>query len=72
MEGLTVGRMVHYVQGHFHWAAVITHVWGDNGTVNLYVFPDGSFLDMVVRTPTSVMFDDTDKKQGTWHWIEKA
>lgn len=70
MDGLTEGRMVHFVYGNFHRAAVITHVWGDNGTVNLHVFKDGSFPE-VPETPTSVMFDEN-KAENTWHWIEKA
>lgn len=77
MEGLTQGRMVHCVwkdepqdKKLFHRAAVITHVWGDNGTVNLHVFKDGSF-PTVPETPTSVMFSE-EPKPNTWHWIEKA
>lgn len=71
MDGLTVGRMVHYVNGdHRHCAAVVTQVWGDNGTVNLHVFKDGSFRD-IPETPTSVLFSE-EPKPNTWHWIEKA
>jgi hypothetical protein len=73
MEGLTEGRIVHYVPaGGFNKnrAAVITHVWGDNGTVNLYVFPDGSY-EMGNLTPTSVKYDETGERD-TWHWIPKA
>lgn len=78
MDGLTVGRMVHYFHNGRHCAAVVTHVWGSNGTVNLHVFRDGSFPE-VPETPTSVMFSDTGNllpgekvSDGTWHWIEKA
>lgn len=76
MDGLTIGRMVHYViqeslSDHLlHRAAVITHVWSDNGTVNLHVFKDGSFPG-IQETPTSVMFSQ-EPKPNTWHWIEKA
>lgn len=71
MEGLTNGRIVHYVYKGEHRAAVITKVWGGNGTVNLHVFKDGSYPD-VPETPTSVRFDEGEKKDQTWHWIEKA
>lgn len=38
MDGLTEGRMVHYVaQNGQHLAAVVTRLWGDNGAVNLNV-----------------------------------
>ena len=70
MEGLTEGRMVHYVANSKHYAAVVTHLWSD-GIVNLYVFPDGSYpLDNYA--PTSVQFDDQVKGNSTWHWIEKV
>lgn len=71
MEGLTPGRMVHYVYQDRHCAAVITQVWSSSGTVNLHVFKDGSFSE-VPETPTSVMFDETIKANNTWHWIEKV
>jgi hypothetical protein len=70
MDGLTVGRMVHFVFEKQHRAAVITHVWGDNGTVNLHVFRDGSY-PFGPETPTSVQYDEG-KAENTWHWIEKA
>lgn len=72
MDRLTEGRIVHYVVDGFNEAraAVITHVWGENGTVNLYIFPDGSF-QMDNLTPTSVTYDESGKS-GTWHWIKKA
>lgn len=71
MEGLTTGRIVHYINGDKHRAAVITYVWGDSGVVNLYVFPDGSH-PLENLTPTSISFDNTASEPRTWHWIEKA
>lgn len=71
MEGLTTGRMVHFVYEERHCAAVVTQVWGSNGTVNLHVFKDGSY-PTVPETPTSVVFNDDTKPNHTWHWIEKA
>lgn len=82
MDGLTVGRMVHYVAygtpgGEFpagaHRAAVVTDVV-TNG-------PEGPTLPDVglcVLNPTGMYFirnvphDPTGKTPGTWHWIEKA
>ncbi len=73
MEGLVAGKIVHYVDGITHMAAVVTHVWSrDIGIVNLYVFPDGSF-PIQNNTPTSVRFDNSDSPtHGSWHWIEPA
>lgn len=75
MDGLTEGRIVKYVlpaSSGFNKerAAVITHVWSDAGTVNLYIFPDGSF-QMENLTPTSVLYNESEIP-GTWHWIKKA
>lgn len=43
MDGLTPGRVVHYVMpdGH-HRPAVVLHVWGETGLSNLMVLTDGS------------------------------
>lgn len=72
MEGLTEGRMVHYVVNGLHRAAVVTRVWDTvGGLVNLYVFPDGT-TPLTNETPVSVRFDATASKSNTWHWIEKA
>lgn len=75
MEGLIEGRIVHYVDGMLHRAAVITRVWDGAGIVNLFIFPDGSF-PIQNNTLTSIRFDDGEKtgtkEHGTWHWIEKA
>lgn len=71
MDGLTEGRIVHYVFNDMHCAAVITRVWSGNDTVNLHVFKDGSYPE-VPETPTSVVFNDDVKPNHTWHWIEKA
>lgn len=39
MDGLITGKVVHYgVSCH---AAMVTHVWTEDGLVNLYVLPDG-------------------------------
>lgn len=72
MDGLTIGRIVHYLNAGKHRAAVVTHVWDkETGVVNLYVFPDGSH-PLETITPTSVKFDAEAIEAYTWHWIEKA
>lgn len=76
MEGLTVGRMVHYVAygtpgGEFpqgvHRAAVVTEVEDAvNGIVGLCVLnPTGMFFNRHLRYSEF-------NEPGTWHWIERA
>ena len=73
MEGLTVGRIVHFVWDGLCKASVVTHVWDKNtGLVNLFVFRDPSANLITPETPTSVVFSDIEHRDGTWHWIEKA
>lgn len=75
MDGLIEGREVHWVSDlndkSKHMAATIVHVWGDNGTVNLFVPADGVVIGTGSLLRTSVMFDPNGAP-GTWHWIEKA
>lgn len=77
MEGLTVGRMVHYVAygtpgGEFpagaHRAAIVTLVEdAEKGVVSLCVLnPTGMFFNQHLEYSEDVT------KPGTWHWIEKA
>lgn len=92
MEGLTEGRIVHYVLSDYDWSqtmksaphagehrpAIVVKVWGANGTANLQVFTDSNYAQDTndhrpqVMWKTSVVFDEVEKKPGTWHWIEKA
>lgn len=76
MEGLTIGRIVHYVaygtpggeyQAGAHRAAIITEVKdAKRGLVTLAVFnPTGIHWNVA-------SYDERDKKPGTWHWIEQA
>ena len=74
MKGLGVGRIVHYQaqikQGLDDGVrpAIITHVWNDDGMVNLLVFLDGS-LDVgqgMLSPKTSVAH--AEDKVGYWHW----
>lgn len=80
MDGLTEGRIVHYViqtgpsHGQ-HRPAIVVKVWNkESGVVNLIVFADWS-NDGVADSAywaTSVRYDEETKAPGTWHWIEKA
>ena len=88
MEGLTEGRIVHYVMedGRHpgeHRAAVVVKDWKEEaGTVNLAVFVDGTndYANIDVNLATSFMpvvwktsrMYSEAKTPGTWHWIEKA
>ena len=83
-NGLTEGRMVHFVMANGeHRAAVIVRAWKNqgysNGEVNLSVFTDHGndankdeegFSGLMWQT--SVPFDDDQRRPGTWHWIEPA
>lgn len=81
MEGLTEGRIVHYVlpdgphQGE-HRPAIVVKVWSkDVGTSNLQVFVDGENDGYPAGTnvvwKTSITYSEN-PVSGTWHWIEKA
>ena len=83
INGLTEGRMVHYVlpdgkNAGEHRAAIVVRVFDHyEGTSNLSVFTDGS-NDFIKGAPgwrgtlsaSSVLPDQTKKEPGTWHWIE--
>lgn len=85
MDGLTEGRIVHYVMpSGEHRPAIVVRVWNSEGTCNLTVFPDwgndnkpgnGIGINMGQGTAllwaTSILHSD-EPKPGTWHWIEKA
>lgn len=79
MDGLTEGRIVHFVMPNGdHRPAIIVRVWNKaTGYVNLQVFTDGSndfpFVTdgQSVQWETSIEFSE-EPKPRTWHWIEKA
>ncbi len=85
MEGLTEGRIVHFVlpDGYSkgeHRPAIIVKVWPqmrESGTVNLLVFTDctNDFLagkaSEGLLWATSVHYSEQPEPR-TWHWIEKA
>lgn len=82
MDGLTPGRIVHFVisdntrNAGEHRPAIIVKVWDQtSGNVNLHVFLDGSNDDAVDGQGdawiTSVPYSK-EPQSRTWHWIEKA
>jgi len=88
MEGLTEGRIVHYVLSNGqHRPAIVVRNWsnpdipGSDGMANLIVFSDGSndrgvvggnATDQGLFWATSAHYDAEGCKHHTWHWIEKA
>lgn len=86
MEGLTEGRIVHYVlpdgtsRGE-HRPAIVVKVWRDisqyvtEGRINIQIFTDfsndGDQYASGQYWGTSVPYSET-PEPGTWHWIEKA
>ena len=70
MEGLTTGRIVHYVSSGplaRHLAAIVSRVDAE-GTVTLHIF--NPYLgDVVVEKDISY---SANGDPGTWHWIERA
>lgn len=85
MEGLTGGRVVHYVMqdgvsaGECRPALVVRTCpteWGyPDGAVQLQVFTDGSNDGIQYASgmfwATSVQYSET-PAPGTWHWPERA
>lgn len=87
MDGVTEGRIVHYVlkEGNnvgAHRPAIIVNAWDSipeyqhGGRVNLHVFPDfgndGSAYNSGSYWATSAPNDEETKAPGTWHWIERV
>lgn len=81
MEGISEGRIVHYVleDGRSfgeHRGAIIVKNWGGpKGTVNLSVFTDhsndGDTYASGLVWKTSRMYDEAGAP-GTWHWPERV
>lgn len=77
MEGLTEGRIVHYVvSSGEHRPAIVTRVWNKtSGMATLNVFADQPNDTWAkgenVVCVTSVDYSE-EHKPCTWHWIEKA
>jgi hypothetical protein len=88
VEGLTEGRIVHFVLDNGeHRPAIVVNVWRvngisedgeviscspENGCCNLQLFTDG-FNDSMPNTVWKTsIVYSADLLPGTWHWIEKA
>ncbi len=82
MDGLTEGRIVHYVLNEGpskgqHRPAIVVRVWRyadgkppENGCCQLQVFTDGENDKLPsVMWKTSVVCGEG---EGNWHWPEKA
>lgn len=69
MDGLTIGRNVHYVESpEHHLAALVAYIWDkERGLINLGGFDSNG----QPFAKTSVLYDEGGAV-GTWHWIEKA
>jgi hypothetical protein len=82
MDGLTEGRIVHYVlpdgpNAGEHRAAMIARIWErSSGYVNLWVFQDGTNdglgFSAAPTWTTSVPYSEDTHVYRTWHWIERA
>lgn len=71
MEGLTVGRVVHYViASGVHCAALIVSIGNDAslGECELQV----AIPSFGWQTVLQAYFNPHQKPIGTWHWIEPA
>lgn len=82
IDGLTVGRMVHYVaygtpggeyQAGAHRAAIVAEVVEPQSSDETIL----GWCVLLVVNPTGIHFNkapmnQTEKKPGTWHWIEAA
>lgn len=74
MQGLTQGRIVHFVTNdNVHLPAIVVKVWDkETGTINLSVFIDhATYTGDAVYAATSVVYSET-PTPNTWHWIEPA
>jgi len=88
MDGLTEGRIVHYViRENEHRPAIVVKVWNNNGTANLTVFSDWSNDSQYIPNHQESEFAkqmargvfwatsvnySETKVPSTWHWIEKV
>ncbi len=74
MEGLTVGRNVHYViHDGQHFAAIVTAVLDrDMGVIDVVVFPPSNAAALPATFAVEPARYSEGKEPGTWHWIERA
>jgi len=86
MEGLTEGRIAHFVMPNGqHRCAIIVKVWSKaGGVVNMTVFTDWSndimgnesesfnnAISSGILWRTSVQYSEA-HEPNTWHWVEPA
>lgn len=75
MQGLGIGRLVHYVTASGqHRPAVVTSLPAAAGTVNLRVLLEPSDAEEFAAVDTAFLVDiafSTLAKPGTWHWPER-
>jgi hypothetical protein len=88
MEGLTEGRIVHYVLSEGvnkgqHRPAIVVRVWRvtqddgtqkppENGCCQLQVFTDESNDGLPAVMWVTSCTHDAEASPRSWHWIEKA
>ncbi len=84
MDGLTEGRIVHFViENGEHRPAIVVRVWRgvhegniktppENGVCQLQVFTDGANDQSELILYRTSVLNDPECRPGTWHWIEKA
>lgn len=72
MQGLAVGRIVHYVDFYgVHHAAIVTCVYAeDSDKVDLTVFSTTPNLSGI--TFEQGVTNDEQRAHETWHWPEKV
>lgn len=71
MEGLAIGRIVHFVGiNPDHSAAIVTRVVDkEKGIVNLTVFHD---LEDELSVRNEVPYQEEKTNAHSWHWPERA
>lgn len=74
MNGLTEGRIVHFIESgsNLHFAAIVVRVVDKVvGIVNLFVFSTPNDRQGGFSMELDVPFSD-EKEGRSWHWIEQA
>jgi hypothetical protein len=70
IEGLAVGRIVHFAGEAEVCAAIVTKVWDrETGCVTPTVFTDDSYRP--IKRETSRSYSES-KEAGTWHWPARS
>jgi hypothetical protein len=65
----SIGRIVHFVSGDLHFAAIITAVH-EKEYVDLTIFyPSNKLIAPIGAGPYA--FDESGKQNHSWHWPER-